>query len=103
MNIRQKVDSETEDENQLSGTETVLSHLAVIVRERRRKVGLSLEECSKQTDVSIADLEALELGEWDIDLLSLSRLADALEVPLTGILSSLELRKKPQLSQYVSG
>ncbi|MDP9906200.1 helix-turn-helix domain-containing protein [Arthrobacter bambusae] len=52
------------------------------IRELRRNRGLTLDQVSKQTGLSVAMLSQVERGQSDPSLESLRRLAEALQVPL---------------------
>ena len=69
---------------------TVLSNLAYVVRKQRESLGLSIEDIAARTKLSVSELNAFELGEWDIDLLSLDKIADCLNVKLKVVFISTE-------------
>ncbi len=69
---------------------TVLSNLAYVVRKQRESLGLSIDDIAKRTSLSVSSLNSFELGEWDIDLISLDKIAECLKVKLKVVLISTE-------------
>jgi transcriptional regulator with XRE-family HTH domain len=64
-----------------------LALLGALVRARRQAVGLSLRELAARTGVSNAYLSQLERGRHEPSLSVLRAVADALDLPLGGLLA----------------
>lgn len=69
---------------------TVLSNLGFTVRKQREALGFSIEEIALRTSISVSKLNAFELGDWDIDLISLDSIATCLNVKLKVVFVSAE-------------
>lgn len=76
-------------EDQVS-PQTVLTHLANVVRKQREALEISIEDMALRTSISVSDLNAFELGEWDIDLVSLDSIASCLNMKLKLVFISTE-------------
>jgi len=69
---------------------TLLNHLASIVQKRRQMLQLSTEQVAERSKISTAEMEALEQGQWDIDVISLIHVAGTLKMDFSQIVGSVE-------------
>lgn len=92
-----------DDTSKLTNEHTILSNLALVVRRRRNKLGLTASQVSEKSNISPADYAALELGEWDIDIISLSKIAAGLSMDLSQLMKSLHEQSETELNLEVMG
>ena len=90
MKIAEDAGSGNQGSDEAMDTSTVLSNLANIVQKQRQSMGLTIEDIAERTNISVSDLNSFELGEWDIDLVSLDSIAACLNVKLKVVFISTE-------------
>lgn len=77
---------------------TVLKAFGKVVREVRRRKGLSIEEVARRSGIEVARLRAIERGEADTDLVQVTHMAKGLgmeaSVTLTASLTRTVRRAK---------
>ena len=79
-----------------NGLELRLQEMAGRIRELREIVGLSVEEMARRADVSVAEYQACEAGQVDLNFAFLYRCALALGVDVTDLISGVS----PRLTSY---
>ena len=62
------------------------------IRARRLRLSLSLGRFAQRVEVSEEDAEAIERGEYELDVVLLFHVASALKIPTSRILSGAEER-----------
>ncbi len=90
MKIAEDAGSGNQGSQEAVATPTVLSNLAYIVQQQRESMGFTIEDIANRTNISASDLRSFELGEWDIDLVSLDSIAACLNVKLKVVFISTE-------------
>jgi transcriptional regulator with XRE-family HTH domain len=72
----------------------LLKSIGKAVAAKRVTLGLSPKELAFKSEVSAVDVGKLEKnGDWDIDLLSLMRIANALEISGSALLPDSETKR----------
>ena len=66
-----------------------LQLLGATIRQYRRRQGFTLHDLERMTDLSPSYLAQIERGERNASVLSLIRIADALDLPYTSFLEPL--------------
>jgi len=74
---------------------TLLSDAGLRIRETRAAQGLSLEQLARLTGISAPALSLIENGKRDPRLTTLNRIADALRVPIAGLIADLSGTEEP--------
>jgi ribosome-binding protein aMBF1 (putative translation factor) len=90
MKIAEDAGSGNQGTDEVVEIRTVLSNLASIVQKQRESMGFTIEDIAERTKISVGDLKSFELGEWDIDLVSLDSIAACLNVKLKVVFISTE-------------
>lgn len=70
----------------------LLSAFCFAVQERRENLGLSQEELASRAGLHRTYISDIERGSRNLSLKSLSRLADALEIPLSTLVYFAEVK-----------
>ena len=71
-------------------TPLLYKRLGTIIKERRRQIGLTQEQLSRQLEVSRASLANIETGRQKVLVHQLYRLADKLDIEVTALLPEPE-------------
>ena len=70
----------------------VILSIGTEIRAQRLRLSLSLGRFARRIDVSEDDAEAIERGEYELDVLLLFRIASVLKIPTSRILKRAEGR-----------
>lgn len=61
--------------------------LAAIVYKKRKKLGLTLEQFSEKSEISVDEIKSLEDGLLDIRLVTRCKISDSLDLPFEMVCS----------------
>lgn len=78
-------------------------NISKMIRERRQKLGLSLNDLSRRTDTSVPTLSRYENGWQRFELYTLQKLATALDCKLDITLKPIKKRKLVKNTKHVIG
>jgi transcriptional regulator with XRE-family HTH domain len=73
----------------------LLSRLGDVSKKRRIALGLSTVQLSEQTEIDFTHLTEFEVGNWDIDILSLHSLSRSLNTTAVSLLKESERNGVP--------
>jgi transcriptional regulator with XRE-family HTH domain len=80
----------------LTEHDTLLMHVSEIIREQREKVGMSQNALARITGMHRSYIGDLERGSRNVSVRNLSRLASAMGLQPSKMLSMAEKRMKPK-------
>ncbi|MGH7889502.1 MAG: helix-turn-helix domain-containing protein [Thermodesulfobacteriota bacterium] len=70
--------------------EAITKKIAQVIRERRKRVGLSQEELAEKADIDRTYVSLIERGKVNMTVVVVAKIAKALGVSLSSIIKKIE-------------